>query len=115
MERRLKMADFFKNWAEMFFFAVMILGFIIGLWATTHSAFIGYVIIFLSGMIGGRLLYDRRKKLTFPYYLIIIGFLIGYVIGTYYGSKKVVIILFVLGIFFSYHLRKKGYITDFPY
>ena len=112
----IKMADFFfKNWAEFFFFALMITGFIVALWATSFSAVISYIVVFLSGMIGGRLLYDRRKKLTFPYYLIIIGFLIGYVIGTYYGSRKVVIILFVLGALFSYHLCNKGYLRDIPY
>ena len=103
---------FFKSWAEFFFFVLMIIGFIVGLWATSFSAVISYIVIFLSGMIGGRLLYERRKKLTFPYYIIIIGFLIGYVVGTYYGSRKVIIILFVLGLLFSYHLHKKGYIRD---
>ena len=88
---------FFKSWVEFVFFVLMVLGLIVGIWASSFSAVISYIVVFLSGMIGGRLLYDRRKKLTFPYYLIIIGFLIGYVIGTYYGSRKVVIILFVLG------------------
>jgi len=106
---------FFKSWAEFFFFVVMILGLIIGLWATSFSAVISYIVVFLSGMIGGRLLYERKHKLTFPYYIIIIGFLIGYLIGTYYGSKQVIIVLFVLGILFSYHLHNKGYIRDVPY
>lgn len=106
---------FFKNWAEFFFFVVMVIGIIIALWATSFSAVISYIVVFLSGMIGGRLLYDRRKKLTAPYYIIIAGFLIGYVIGTYYGSRKVIIILFILGVLFSYHLHKKGYIRDVPY
>ncbi|MCH8329283.1 MAG: hypothetical protein IIB81_02735 [Nanoarchaeota archaeon] len=106
---------FFKNWAEFFFFVVMVIGFVVALLAP--SAFISYIIVFLSGMIGGRLLYDRKGKLTFPYYIIIIGFLLGYVIGTYigYGDKTVVIILFVLGVLLSYHLHKKGYIRDVPY
>ena len=108
------MAEFyFKNWAEIFFFIVMVLGFIIALIAP--SAVISYIVIFLSGMIGGRLLYDRRQKLTFPYYLIMIGFLIGYVIGTYYGSRKITIVLFVVGILFSYYLCKKGYLRDILY
>jgi len=109
-----KMAEFFfRNWAEFFFFVLMIVGFIIALFAP--SAVISYIIIFLSGMIGGRLLYDRKQKLTFPYYIILIGFIIGYVIGTYYGSRKVVIILFILGILLSYHLHNKGYIRDVPF
>jgi hypothetical protein len=104
---------FFKSWAEFFFFVLMIIGFIIAIIAP--SAVISYLVVFLSGMIGGRLLYERKKKLSFPYYIIIIGFMIGYVIGTYYGSRKVVIILFVLGILLSYYLHNKGYIRDVPY
>jgi len=103
---------FFKSWAEFFFFVLMVIGFLVALWATSFSAVISYIVVFLSGMIGGRLLYERKRKLTFPYYIIIIGFIIGYVIGTFYGSRKVVIILFILGILFSYHLHNKGYIRD---
>lgn len=109
----LNMADFFfKNWAEFFFFIVMVLGFIVSIWASSYSAAISYIIVFLSGIIGGRLLYERRKRLSFPYYIILIGFLMGYLLGAYYGNKNVVVILFVLGIVLSYQLRKKGYIRD---
>jgi hypothetical protein len=108
------MSDFlFRSWAEFFFFVVMVVGFIIALWAP--SAFVSYIVVFLSGMIGGRLLYDRKRKLTIPYYIILAGFLIGYVIGTYYGSRKVIIILFVLGVLLGYHLYNKGYLRDLPY
>lgn len=110
------MADFFfKSWAEFFFFVLMVIGFIVSLWATSFSAVISYIVVFLSGMIGGGLLYERKKKLKFPYYIIIIGFLIGYVLGTYYGSRIVIVVLFILGILFSYHLHNKGYIRDVPY
>ena len=106
---------YFKNWAEFFFFIVMVIGFIVSIWATSFSAIISYIVVFLSGMIGGRLLYYRKQKLVFPYYIIIIGFLIGYLIGTYYGSRQVVVILFILGVLFSYHLHNKGYIRDVPF
>lgn len=110
------MADFFfKSWAEFFFFVLMVIGFIVSLWATTFSAVISYIVVFLSGMIGGRLLYERKRKLSFPYYIIIVGFLIGYVLGTYYGSRQVVVVLFILGILFSYYLHNKGYIRDVAY
>ncbi|MBL7055611.1 hypothetical protein ISS07_01725 [Candidatus Woesearchaeota archaeon] len=104
---------FFKNWAEFFFFVLMVLGFVMAI--SSPSAFISYIVIFLSGMIGGRILYDRKKKLTFPYYIIIIGFLIGFLLGNFYGSKKIILILFILGILFSYHLHNKGYLKDVLY
>ena len=110
------MADlFFKSWGEFFFFILMVLGFIIALWATSFSAVISYIVVFLSGMIGGRLLYDRKGKLTFPYYIILIGFIIGFLLGTLYGSRRIIILLFVLGILVSYHLFNKGYLRDIPY
>ena len=106
---------FFKSWVELAFFVLMVLGLIVGIWASSFSAAISYIVVFLSGMIGGRLLYERKKKLSFPYYMIVIGFLIGYAMGTYYGSRKIVIILFILGVLFSYHLCNKGYIRDLLY
>ena len=106
---------FFKSWVEFFFFVLMVFGFAIALWATSFSAVISYIVVFLSGMIGGRLLYDRKGKLTYPYYIILIGFIIGFAIGTFYGSRKIVIILFVIGVLFSYHLYNKGYLKDLPY
>jgi hypothetical protein len=109
-----KMTEFFfKNWAEFFFFVLMIVGFIVSIFAP--SAFISYIVIFLSGFIGGRLLYDRKQKLQFQYYISIAGFLVGYVIGVYYGSRQVVIILFILGVLLSYHLHNKGIIRDVLY
>jgi hypothetical protein len=104
---------FFKSWVEFFFFLLMVVGLIVSLAAP--SAVISYLVVFLSGMIGGRLLYERKKKLTFPYYIILVGFLIGYLIGVAYGSRRVIIILFILGILLSYHLHNKGYIRDLPY
>ena len=106
---------FFRSWAEFSFFVIMVFGFTVSIWASSHSAAISYIVIFLSGMIAGRLLYDRKQKLTIPYYIIISGFLIGFLFGTYYGSKKVIIVLFVLGTLFSYHLYNKGYLKDLPY
>ena len=106
---------FFKSWPEFFFFILMVVGFFLSFWASVFSAFVSYIVVFLCGMIGGRLLYDRKQKLTFPYYLILAGFLIGFVIGTFYGNKAVVIILYILGVLISYHLYNKKYLRDLPY
>jgi len=110
------MADlFFKTWVEFFFFVLMIFGVIIALWATSFNSIISYIVVFFSGMFGGRIIYDRKTKLTIPYYLIIIGFLIGFLIGTVYGNRSVIIVLFVLGVLLGYHIFNKGYLRDFPF
>ena len=92
---------------------LMIIGVIIAL--TAPSAIISYIIIFLSGMFAGRLIYERKNKIQFPYFMIIAGFFIGYLIGVYYGSKRVVIALFVIGAILSYKLYDKKILKDIKY
>lgn len=104
------MFQFYKNWMEFFFFALMIVGVIIAL--TAPSAVISYIIIFLSGMFAGRLIFERKHKIQFPYFMIIAGFVIGYLIGVWYGSRKVVIVLFAIGAILSYKLYEKKILKD---
>lgn len=102
--------DFFKNWAEFFFFVLMVIGVIVALAAP--SAVISYIVIFLSGLFAGRIIYFRNRNLKVGYYIIIIGFLIGYLVGSIYGSRKVIIVLFVLGAILSYYLYDKKVLRD---
>ncbi len=102
--------EFYKNWMEFFFLALMIIGVIIAI--SAPSAIISYIIIFVSGMFAGRLIYERKNKIQLPYFMIIAGFVIGYLIGVYYGSRRVVIILFVLGAILSYKLYDKKILRD---
>ena len=104
------MFEFYKNWMEFFFLVLMIVGILIAL--SAPSAVISYIIIFLSGMFAGRLLYERKTKIQFPYFMIIIGFVIGYLIGVYYGSRRIVIALFVIGAILSYKLYDKKILKD---
>ncbi|MBI2557877.1 hypothetical protein HYW20_01015 [Candidatus Woesearchaeota archaeon] len=104
------MFEFYKNWMEFFFAVLMILGILIALLAP--SAAISYVIISLSGIFAGRLIYERRHKIQLPYFMIIVGFVIGYLLGVYYGSRRVVIVLFVLGAVAGYKLYEKGVLKD---
>ena len=104
---------FFRNWAEIIFFVLLIIGFLFSLAAP--SAVLSYITIFAAGMMAGRLIYERKQKLQFPYYLIIIGFLIGYLIGARYGNWQVIIVLFVLGSLLSYYMHDKGIIRDVRY
>ncbi|MBI2654592.1 hypothetical protein HYX02_07365 [Candidatus Woesearchaeota archaeon] len=104
------MFEFYKNWMEFFFVVVMIIGLLVAL--ASPSATISYVIAFLSGMFAGRLVYERKNKIQLPYFLIIAGFVIGFAMGVYYGSKWVVIGLFVLGGILSYKMYNKKILKD---
>ncbi|MBS3102530.1 hypothetical protein J4458_03715 [Candidatus Woesearchaeota archaeon] len=100
----------FRSWAEFFFFAVMVVGIVVSL--SAPSAVISYIVIFVSGMMAGRLMYWRKHNMHFAYYLIIVGFLIGYLLGAYYGNRNVIVILFILGAFFGYYLYEKKILRD---
>ncbi len=102
--------DFWSDWAEFFFFILLFIGFIIGIFS--HSAVITYLVSFTSGMMAGRLFYDKKDKGRAPFFLIIIGFLMGYVLGTFYGDKRITILLFIVGSIICYQLYAKKIIKD---
>jgi len=104
------MLEFDKNWMEFFFLVLMVVGILIAL--ASPNTFISYFIIFISGMFAGRLIYERKNKMQFPYIVIIAGFVIGYLIGIYYGSRRIAIVLFVIGAVLSYKLYDKKILKD---
>ena len=101
---------FFKNWGEFLFFVLLVIGFILAIAAP--SAVISYLVIFIVGLMSGRLLYERKNKLAFPYTLIIIGFIIGYILGAFYGNKMTILTLYLIGIWIGYQIFNKGIIHD---
>ncbi|MBD3310624.1 hypothetical protein GF351_05385 [Candidatus Woesearchaeota archaeon] len=97
--------NIWDNWAELLAFCLLIIGFIFS--ASAGSAVISYIVIFLCGMAAGRLWYRQKNNLKFPWFLALMGFLLGYVIGSFYGSKRVIILLFIIGAILSYYLHAK--------
>ena len=104
------MLQFYKNWTEFFFFIVMIIGLFVALAAP--SAVVSYAIVFLCGTIAGRLIYEVKDGIKLPYLIIIAGFVLGYLIGVYYGSRTIVIALFVISSILTYKLYEKGILKD---
>ena len=69
--------------------------------------------VFAVGLMAGRLVGLKVKKQPIvPYVLIVIGFLIGFLLGTFTikVSRILLIILFIIGGIISYYIHKKGYI-----
>lgn len=95
---------------EFFFFVLMIIGVLVAL--SAPSAIISYAIIFVSGIFAGRLIYERKNKIQLPYLMIIAGFVIGYLVGVYYGSRRIAIALFVAGAILGYKLYDKKILKD---
>ncbi len=102
--------DYFSNWAEVFFLILLFTGLVFGV--MSPSAVITYLVGFFSGMMAGRLFYERKDKGRAPYLLIIIGFVMGYVIGTFHGDRRVTFLLFIFGAALSYYLFDRKIIKD---
>jgi len=101
---------YFSDWAELFFLVLLGIGLMVGI--SSPSAVITYLVGFFAGVMAGRLIYERKNKLRAPYMLIVIGFVIGYVIGTFYGDKRVTFLLFIFGAVLMYYFLDKGIIKD---
>lgn len=104
------MFELYRHWMELLFVALMVVGIIVAL--AVPSAVISYMVIFLSGIFAGRLIYERRNNIKLPYFLIIAGFFIGFLIVANYGSRIIVGIFFVIGAVFSYKLYEKRILSD---
>ena len=106
------MFQLYKNWMEFFFFALMLIGLLLAL--ISPSAVISYVISFICGLMAGKLIYISggglhrdRQKIKLPFYMVIAGFFIGFLIGVYYGNRIIVIVSFVIALTLSYKLYDK--------
>jgi len=109
-----KKADWFMdNWAEFFSFILLIVGFVIAI--SAGSAMVLYIISVLFGAAFGRWWFRFKNKLKVPAAVIIIGALIGLTLGSFYGSREVVLILFVLGFAGSYYLHEQKIIHSAEY
>jgi len=101
-----------KDWAEIVSFLVLIVGFVLSI--SIENPVYVYIIIFLAGLLAGRSFFVKiGKQPLFPFFLIIIGFLLGYVIGSPIRSNsnwKVVVILFFLGWILSHVAHKEKWI-----
>lgn len=104
-----KRANLAYNWVEYVFLLLLIIGFILAL--NVGSAVMAYGIIFICGFISGRLVYKLKRNITLPFYIIILGFLLGYVLGSYYGNKKLIVAFFLVANIVSFFLYDKEYLT----
>jgi hypothetical protein len=109
---KLKM-NYWENWVEITSFMLLVLGFFIA--GSLGSAVVSYVVVFLCGMAAGRLWYRQKQNIKIPWLLIMIGFLIGFLLGSFYGNKKIIILLFVIGTVVSYYLHNKEIIKTTEY
>jgi|SRR3989338_7738030 len=99
-------------WVEVLAAALLLIGFLIAL--VLRSAALHYAVIFVAGLLCGRVVYEKyHHQPILPFILIIIGFLLGFMLGAIIANKKVIFVLFLLGAGISYWAHRKGYIRFF--
>ena len=97
----------YHKWAEAGFFILMFLGFILAI--LLKSPTMSYIVIVLAGLMAGHLWFEKLgHQHIFPYFLIIVGFLFGYLVGSFDANRKILLILFIVSWIFSYLIHKKG-------
>ena len=112
------MADIFKSGTEVFIVIIMVLGVLISI--AIPSKPLSFFVILLSGFAAGKIVYSRRYKTEykkqdivyfiveeFPYLIIILAFLGGYVLGSYNISRKAIFALFLVSFVISYYFHYK--------
>ena len=93
--------EMISYWAETFFIIILVVAFIVSV--SVGSLVFNYIVVTVFGLMAGRYIYFRRSQ--FPFYLIVAGGLIGYIIGARYGNWKVTLLLFVIGASASWYLH----------
>ena len=102
------MIRLYKYWVETCFFGLLAIGFIISIFAPSPA--IRYIIIFLSGVMAGRMWWQGKKAIKLPTTLVVIGLVVGYMLGTWFAHWKAILLVFIIGAVATYYLHDKGYI-----
>ncbi|MEK6950535.1 MAG: hypothetical protein AABX13_02320 [Nanoarchaeota archaeon] len=101
-----------EDWAEVLAVALAVIGLIFSV--ALRSALFTYLTALLAGFQAGRILYLKHlKEPIFPFVLIIIGFLMGYLLGSFWANRVLIVMLFTALFWLSYKLHQKRIITTF--
>ena len=101
-----------EQWAETLAILFLVIGFIISV--SLNDSLFSYLSLLLAGFIGGRIYYIKRYRgPIFPLILIIVGFLFGYLTGSFWINRFFAILFFVIGFVISYYLHLKEILVIF--
>ncbi len=101
-----------EHWAEILAVLILLLGFFFAI--VIQSPAMHYIVILLAGFLGGRVIYERhRYQPIFPFILMLIGFLLGFMLGAISANKKIIMLFFLVGFFVALWAHQKGYMGFF--
>lgn len=101
-----------ENWAEAGGAILLLLGLMVSI--LLSNEWVVYLVVLLAGALAGRGIYIRRfKEPVFPFVLMSMGFLLGYLLGTFWASRFWTATFFIVGLAVSYYLHMKGILVIF--
>lgn len=101
-----------EQWAEALTLLFVVVGFVFSV--LLQTAVLSYLTIAVAGILAGRLFYIKRyQEPIFPFLLIIVGFLLGYLVGGFWVQRMWALALFLLLFWLSYYLHLKGIFVIF--
>ncbi|MEM4247382.1 MAG: hypothetical protein QXR48_02925 [Candidatus Woesearchaeota archaeon] len=99
-------------WLEYVAGALLVIAF----YLAARGAYVGmaYAVAFLIGAILGRFWYDRIRKHKNKLYITVLtlAVLLGIILGSVGTDRRVVVILYVIGILISYVIHKENWIRS---
>tara|TARA_Y100000310_G_C20462484_1_gene706030 strand:- start:27 stop:374 length:348 start_codon:yes stop_codon:yes gene_type:complete len=101
-----------ERWVENFLLFFLVIGFMIAV--LLFNPVLSYVLIFLTGFMAARIYYIKHaEEPIFPFILLILGFVLGYLIGGFWISRILALIMFAVGFGVSYYLHMKKILVTF--
>lgn len=101
-----------EEWAELSALFFIVLGLVVSV--SLQNPLLSYITVISAGFLAGRIYYIKhQKEPILPFVLMIVGFLLGYVVGSVWVDRIWVLILFVLAFGISYYLHLKQILAIF--
>ena len=101
-----------EQWAEAVALFFVFVGFLTSV--LLMNPLLTYFSILLAGFMAGRIYYEKKHhQPILPFILIILGFLLGYLVGSFWASRFWTLFFFCVGFMVSYTLHRKKILVIF--
>lgn len=103
-------SPFNTEWAEIIALVLLFIGIVLGV--LSPSPWFTYGIALITGLLCGRWWVRGKERGPGAYGVIVAGFIIGYVIGTFRGSRLLTFAIFMLSFLGMVKAMRKGLYKD---
>ena len=105
--------DLLGVWGEYLMVFFLIVGVVIAVSIDSFATFLA--VMFLFGLLFGRLWYRQRKHLRYGLAFATIGIVFGFILGKFFGHTHIIVIIFLVGAVISYYIHYRGWISSVEY